>query len=622
MRRLGLKSELQDLPTSVTIDGSPYILTRINNNYELYSAICPHKQGTVHPEEDDRWVCHNHGWIFDGEGICSNVRNESLESYPVYLKDGVLYTEINDAKETAVDIHVSKSQNLPRVSLVSHATLLFEYNGFRMLTDPWILGEAFQGSWTQYPPSPLEPNDIGEVDAIWITHEHSDHLHPETLAFFDKSTPVYIPEFRCQRLRRRMVELGFSNIHVMPNQQAVELNPSVHAICFESQSVWNDSIQYLNFGGFEILNVNDAGINRDVADIVGPVDVVASAFSQGASGYPMTWNDIPEEEKKSIIRTSNEGQLAKFEDLVTTFKPDFVLPIASFQALWHPEHKEYLELQEKNRPADIIAHLDNYDVEVIDLYPGESWNQRNITRRDDRDKWFSDGHREEYLRRYTNDIPIPDPFEHTLTHSQLRKYFEELSDSTYAKQAGDLAVSFTADGGEESPNIHAVIRFNDGDITYNPRDKSVPLDDLNASYNIRMKNPAGHVQTVIEEDLSWDEITTGYWGTRSRDPDQYNMEFWKLLCVPWEARRDNGTTESAVTDIRERSKTANRSVANLVEEHPETVPNILRRHGLYCAGCSSSVGETIVEGCLIHGFSASHTKAVIDELEQAIQSET
>jgi CMP-N-acetylneuraminate monooxygenase len=540
MERIGEESEYEDLPELVSISDSPYILTKSNGEYNLYSAVCPHEQGTVRPQDDESWVCPDHGWRFNGEGKCTTTLGESLESYPIILKDGVLYAEVDESTEDEININNQEGSEPPKITLVSHATLLFEYEGFRLLTDPWIVGEAFQGSWTQYPPTPVEPDEVGEVDAIWITHEHSDHLHPETLAHFDNSTPVYVPEFRCQRLHHRMTELGFTDINVAPNRKPIRLDESVHAICFESQSVWNDTIQYLNFGGFEILNANDAGINRNVKDVIGSVDLVSSVFSQGASGYPLTWTHLSEGEKQRIIKESNEGLLHKIEEWTEIVDPDYILPFASFQALWHPEHEEYLDLQEKNAPEDVVEHLADTDVTVLDLYPGESWDGESIKRREDRDVWYSGNHRERYLREYNNQASVPNPFEHSLTHGQLQHYFEELSESEYAQEAGKLAVSFTANGSDNSPDLHAVIRFNEGVISYIPKDEPVEMENLSGDYSIRMVNPAGHVETVIKQDLSWDEITTGYWGTRSRQPDKYNMSFWKLLCVPWEARREGG----------------------------------------------------------------------------------
>ena len=54
--------------------------------------------------------------------------------------------------------------HLPKITLVSNACLLIQWNGFNLLTDPWIEGPAIFGSWEHYPPS-----DIGILTSARAT---------------------------------------------------------------------------------------------------------------------------------------------------------------------------------------------------------------------------------------------------------------------------------------------------------------------------------------------------------------------------------------------------------------------------------------------------------------------
>lgn len=54
-----------------------------------------------------------------------------------------------------------------RITKIGHCCLLIEFNGIRILTDP--------GSWT------TEQDELTEIDAVFITHEHSDHFHLDSL---------------------------------------------------------------------------------------------------------------------------------------------------------------------------------------------------------------------------------------------------------------------------------------------------------------------------------------------------------------------------------------------------------------------------------------------------------
>ncbi len=66
------------------------------------------------------------------------------------------------------------------IQLHSHACLEVSYEGFTLLTDPWLDGPAFLGAWAPYPPPDASGADL-RPDAILITHEHSDHFHEPTL---------------------------------------------------------------------------------------------------------------------------------------------------------------------------------------------------------------------------------------------------------------------------------------------------------------------------------------------------------------------------------------------------------------------------------------------------------
>ena len=42
--KIGDKSLLENLPVKLTINDNPYILSKINDEIILFSAICPHQQ--------------------------------------------------------------------------------------------------------------------------------------------------------------------------------------------------------------------------------------------------------------------------------------------------------------------------------------------------------------------------------------------------------------------------------------------------------------------------------------------------------------------------------------------------------------------------------------------------
>src|SRR5207245_7940825 len=259
------------------------------------------------------------------------------------------------------------------LQLPAHACLEIRYRGFTLLTDPWLAGPAFFGSWALYPPPRVDPTKL-RPDAIWISHEHSDHFHPQTLASFDRSIPVYLPDYPNRRLPARLAELGFAEVHPMPFGETVALAADLTLTCFEPASLWSDTILLVEADGFRYLNLNDAGVNHKIAQLVAPVDLISSSFSPGASGYPATWRHLDREQKIAIMERSRQGSLDMLRDAVHAYGARYLLPFASFFTLWHPDHRTYLELFRKNSPADVAAFFAEADVAVIDLLPGEVWN--------------------------------------------------------------------------------------------------------------------------------------------------------------------------------------------------------------------------------------------------------
>ena len=81
-----------------------------------------------------------------------------------------------------------------RVTYYGQACTLIEAAGRKILTDPWLTEGAYLGTWFHthvLADAGVTPATIAtDVDYIFISHEHEDHLDPETLRHFS-------PDIRC-----------------------------------------------------------------------------------------------------------------------------------------------------------------------------------------------------------------------------------------------------------------------------------------------------------------------------------------------------------------------------------------------------------------------------------------
>ena len=600
--KIGNTSLLENLPMKVTIDDDPYILSQTDNEIILFSAICPHLHNVVSELEADCWKCPSHEWIFDPKSGCSiNTPNESLTKFSVLIEDGVLFADIPEKMKQNIK-NFSGEKILPKITLVGNAAILVQWESYNFLFDPWIEGPAVFGSWITYPPSNIRVEDLPKIHGIFISHEHSDHFHEFTLKKFDKHIPIFVPDFDNRRLEFRLKKLGFLNITSLKSGIGFQLSDKVRITSFSSGSVWNDSIFFMQLGNFSILNINDAGFNWSLKTIIKDIDLLCIQFSP-ASGYPATWNHISEKSKLDLMHKRNDGMLHMIKGLVEILNPKFILPFANFNQLYLPEHRKFVEIQPRNSPQSVVDTLEEFDVNVLNIIPGESWDGKNNSFQRTGNMYQNTN----LLETVIEDKELIDknkkfvPKDFDLTFNDIKNYFEDFHDSEISKEIGDYDFILEIVNGHEI--IHSVIKFSNGKIS---------CENTNSSSKntyMYMKCPGPIVQEIIKNDLSWDEIQSGYWCEFDRNPDVYNIGLWKLLHAPWRARLSFQKSKS----IQISDKT---SIADIIENGNKETIKILEKFGLYCAGCEASIGENMKDGCSIHGLTDDETHKLISEIKK------
>jgi len=68
----------------------------------------------------------------------------------------------------------------------------------RLLVDPWLCDVAAGDLMGRYPRVRFSVADLGRLDAIWISHSHTDHLDPGSLGRIwrelDPRPPILLPQ--------------------------------------------------------------------------------------------------------------------------------------------------------------------------------------------------------------------------------------------------------------------------------------------------------------------------------------------------------------------------------------------------------------------------------------------
>ncbi|NLW49915.1 MAG: MBL fold metallo-hydrolase [Candidatus Brocadiaceae bacterium] len=97
---------------------------------------------------------------------------------------------------------------------LGQAGFLIRGGGVTVAIDPYLTDSVGKASpaFARAVPSPIEPEDL-QVDMFVVTHDHLDHLDPETIGRYrhPASTRFVAPRLACRRLR----ELGIPSENVL-----------------------------------------------------------------------------------------------------------------------------------------------------------------------------------------------------------------------------------------------------------------------------------------------------------------------------------------------------------------------------------------------------------------------
>lgn len=173
------------------------------------------------------------------------------------------------------------------LTLISHASVVIEAGGSRILTDPWQFGGVFNNSWSLLvPPADLDAM-LESIDYLWISHEHPDHFHIPTLkalpqAFRKRVTVLFQESSDHPKMVSALRDmLGFGKVELLPHRKWVRLTPALEVYCYQSRQL--DSALAVRSAGKVVLNLNDCEASRkDLEQLradLGPVEILLNQFS-------------------------------------------------------------------------------------------------------------------------------------------------------------------------------------------------------------------------------------------------------------------------------------------------------------------------------------------------------
>jgi len=258
-----------------------------------------------------------------------------------------------------------------RITLISHASLLVETNGIRLLTDPWYSGEIYLKAWELCPPPPTLP-DFQAIDALFISHAHPDHYHLPTLesikAVRGGNLPIFIAKFFHANIARDLRRMGFTRVTEMRPGHEFSPFPGVHF--FSQQYRMDDSLLVVRGERDEtLININDTPLRGatlvDLHRRYPRPDYCAAQFAI-AQGYPYCYDNIvPDFNRDDLVR--------RFDSFASILAPRHMIPFASFVRFCNHDNAHM------NRHKMTLNELVRVSTSKLTvLYPGDSIDRGRV----------------------------------------------------------------------------------------------------------------------------------------------------------------------------------------------------------------------------------------------------
>ncbi len=575
--------------TKVDLGGANFWICIKAENSMVFFDECAHMGGKL--KFNGNFVCSQHGWTFKPDGSNINLGSPGLR------KINIRFENI-EVIEFTIPTKINQERALLKkkltIEVISHASLLLTYGEFKVLFDPWIFGPAYYGSWHLYPSANVQMNDL-KVDVIIITHPHPDHFHLETLSKLDRSTPIYFPDFPSQIIQSGLQDLGWVNVIATAWGDSIPLSENINLTFLRPRSNWEDSATYItiedNGTVFNWLNLVDAGSVIDEYALP-QLDLLTSAFDQGASGYPLTWKHIKDEVRIGILRNQKKNNLELLPSRAKQLSATYFLPFAGHWRLGLPAHQKYAEQIPHTTFEEIekAFELNCPDTEVLKVIPGMMYDflARKIQKSSINTVEYPDFSVPDWPRDSTDEFELRSVF------TEFREFMKTLVSKSEAYRAEK--VNFTVR--TENDDYHETFCFYSSDF--------LKSDTMEVTVEI----PNKILFLLASGKANWDHVAIGYWGTWDRVPNIYPANFMRLLQSGHTTPYSNENFKVSKLN----SEILGSAISDLIESNPNEITRILNRAGLPCISCSRQNSETLKNAFEIHGLDLDSIPWVLSEI--------
>lgn len=142
---------------------------------------------------------------------------------------------------------------------IGNATLICYDRGPVLVTDPWVRGSAYFGSWGLSHAVPERQLDaIERSEFVWISHGHPDHLNPDSESYF-LGKKILLPDHFGARIFGAYRKAG-CDVTILKDRRWYRLSGRIRVLCVADYN--QDGILLVDLDGRLLVNLNDANWSR------------------------------------------------------------------------------------------------------------------------------------------------------------------------------------------------------------------------------------------------------------------------------------------------------------------------------------------------------------------------
>jgi len=477
----------------------------------VVSKTCDHAGGKLIVKGNSA-ICPLHGWQLNLDTLKYNDSHNGKQEIEFTIEDNMLILDSSTNKLHNPNVTLCKDEPFS-MQWLNHASVNFKFKGVSLTTDPWLYGPAFLGGWWLNKPSLKSSiQTLTQSEYIYISHNHPDHLHPETLKLVSKNTTILSPKFNSGATTKYLKALGFTKIKELEFNQLYELQQDFVVAILKSGDFRDDSGLYIQLGNQQCLLTVDANyLNSGI--LPSNIDVLLTAFAGGASGFPLIYDNYPESDKNKILRRNAHSVKAAVLDYITKTRPKFYHPYAGMF-----EEKAHRDLYIKNTNIKNSANsyspiCSSQNVEFLnpDKRSIYCFSKEGLEITTDNSEFLETEPINIYLESFSQ--------QNTLDLDEIVNYMS--NSQFFSEQILNLVP--TNDEFEASEKF-VYCDFSKQEFSIKSIDKLKDINSDKRTMTIKIRSEI--LMMVVTNKMPWEDFTIGFQARISRFPNTYESEFW------------------------------------------------------------------------------------------------